>query len=70
MSWQGFFRQVYGKEESPFPYQSRLAEQSWPDALAVPTGLGKTAGVVLSWLFKRLTNDLETPRRLGGSASS
>ncbi len=64
MTWKGFFRQVYGKGENPFPYQNRLAEQPWPDALSVPTGLGKTAGVVLSWLYKRLTKDPGTPRRL------
>lgn len=50
--------------QEPFPYQERLATEPWPDLLKVPTGLGKTAGVVLAWLYKRLKADPETPRRL------
>jgi len=57
---------------TPFPYQSRLAGGEWPDALNVPTGLGKTAAVALTWLFKRgwrhgtreAAPDTHTPRRL------
>jgi len=57
---------------SPYPYQIRLATESWPNFLDIPTGLGKTAAVTLSWLFKRgwrpggqhLTPDPDTPRRL------
>ena len=37
----------------PYDYQSCLAEQPWPDLLDVPTGMGKTAAVVLAWLWKR-----------------
>ena len=49
---------------APFPYQERLAQEAWPDALHVPTGLGKTAAVGLAWLHKRLQADPDTPRRL------
>ncbi len=50
---------------SPYPYQQQLAEQPWPDALEIPTGLGKTAAVTLAWLYKRRKlHDPETPRRL------
>ncbi len=45
-SYDKFFQTLTGRE--PFPYQSRLAEKPWPEALAVPTGLGKTAGVVVA----------------------
>jgi CRISPR-associated endonuclease/helicase Cas3 len=35
-----------------YDYQERLAA-SWVDVLDVPTGMGKTAGVTLAWLYKR-----------------
>lgn len=58
-----FFEDVTGLR--PYGYQRRLAEQSgWPDLLDVPTGLGKTAAIVVSWLWKRLVDDPDTGRRL------
>jgi CRISPR-associated endonuclease/helicase Cas3 len=51
-------------DSRPYGYQVALAERDWPDALIVPTGLGKTAGVALAWMYKRVGNDPETPRRL------
>ncbi len=65
-------RETEGPGKSPFDYQRRLAEESWPDLLEIPTGLGKTAAVVLAWLWKRGWHgealrakvDIETPRRL------
>ena len=47
-----------------FPYQRCLALEPWPDLLKIPTGLGKTAGVALAWMHKRLEEDFRTPRRL------
>lgn len=72
MTYLEFFRQATRSEKTPdgldpFPYQSRLAQKNedWPDLLDVPTGLGKTAAVVLAWLYKRsVMHDLKTPRRL------
>ncbi len=54
---------------APYPYQERLAnEADLPQVLGVPTGLGKTAAVALSWLYRRrfASADVrsETPRRL------
>lgn len=50
---------------TPFDYQRRLAEGPWPELLSIPTGLGKTAAVVLAWTYKRcLRQDPDTPRRL------
>ncbi|NOY90988.1 MAG: CRISPR-associated endonuclease Cas3'' [Deltaproteobacteria bacterium] len=49
---------------APFPYQARLGTEAWPSLLDVPTGLGKTAAVVIAWLHKRLTDDGDTGRRL------
>ncbi len=62
------FRDATGFD--PYPYQERLATaEELPSRLSVPTGLGKTAAVVLSWLWRRrLTPDeavrRATPRRL------
>lgn len=76
MSYDEFFRHAFGKgadeKFGPFDYQRRLATEPWADLLDVPTGMGKTAAVVLAWLWKRgwragqernaITR--ETPRRL------
>lgn len=59
-----FFQRVVGSERPPFPYQGRLAVEPWPQLLDVPTGLGKTAAVILAWLYKRLQGDPETGMRL------
>ncbi len=53
------------KGDTPFEYQRRLATEPWPDLLDIPTGLGKTAAVVLAWIYKRrILEDEKTPRRL------
>ncbi|MDN5923988.1 MAG: DEAD/DEAH box helicase, partial [Xanthomonadales bacterium] len=52
MSFEVFFAHATGVLR-PYPYQTRLAMEPWPDALHVPTGMGKTAAVVLAWLYKR-----------------
>lgn len=69
-----FFRQAYGLQQDlhfrPFDYQRRLATETfngrpWPDLLDIPTGLGKTAAVVIAWLYRRrVLKDSQTPRRL------
>lgn len=48
----------------PYPYQQRLADSPWPDVLEIPTGLGKTAAIIMAWLYKRRHLDAQTPRRL------
>ena len=59
-----FFRQATQLSE-PFPYQQTLAQTAWPDFLEIPTGLGKTAAIIISWLYKRqVEQDADTPRRL------
>jgi len=76
MNYGDFFRRAFGRESErdfqPFDYQRRLAADPWPDLLDVPTGMGKTAAVVLAWLWKRGWRcgaregvpDADTPRRL------
>jgi CRISPR-associated endonuclease/helicase Cas3 len=62
MSFTEFFAQA--TTCSPYAYQRKLAEQEWPDTLIAPTGLGKTAAVILSWLWRRRVDPETTPRRL------
>lgn len=62
MDFAVFFKSVTGND--PFPYQRRLGEDVWPELLEIPTGLGKTAAVIVAWLYKRLHGDPETPTRL------
>ena len=76
MDFKAFFSVVTGTPEregsAPFSYQERLALEPWPDLLAVPTGQGKTAAVVLAWAWKRgwrpggqrIVSAADTPRRL------
>jgi CRISPR-associated endonuclease/helicase Cas3 len=64
MSYEEFFRVCTG--HTPYPYQSRLGRESLPDLIDVPTGMGKTAAVVVAWLW-RLLGEVEGepgPRRL------
>ncbi|MCC7051615.1 MAG: CRISPR-associated helicase Cas3' [Gemmatimonadaceae bacterium] len=66
-SFDAFFLRATGME--PYRYQVRLAEAAaLPGAVEVPTGAGKTAAVVLAWLWKRYGAAAEsrtaTPRRL------
>ncbi|MDT0619816.1 hypothetical protein RM531_15185 [Salinisphaera sp. P385] len=64
-NYSRFFAQAHGAGAMrPYPYQTRLATEPWPDYLNIPTGLGKTAAIIRAWLHKRLQRDPETPRRL------
>lgn len=55
---------------SPYPYQRSLAKApELPNVLCIPTGCGKTAAVVLGWLWRRrfhpdASKRQSTPRRL------
>lgn len=62
MDFAGFFATATGN--TPYAYQRLLAEGEWPDVLIAPTGLGKTAAVLLAWLWRRRTAPETTPRRL------
>ena len=58
-----FFRQATGYP--PYPYQTQLGTgRGFPSLLSVPTGSGKTAAVVMAWLWKRLREPESSPRRL------
>ncbi len=59
------YRRAYRREDAqPHPFQRALAENPNADVLIAPTGLGKTAAVVLGWVWRLLTDTAATPRRL------
>lgn len=63
-AFKAFFSQATGKPV-PYAYQQRLAEEPCISRLiSVPTGLGKTAAVVLAWLWNRRQPNPTWPRRL------
>ena len=79
--FSGFFATACGSDRLPYDYQARLAcgergtktDSEWLGStgpcesrlITIPTGLGKTAAVVLAWLFNRVAkNDAKWPRRL------
>ena len=64
MSYDKFFSTAFGKKLQPYVYQKALAERAWPDALIAPTGLGKTAAVVLGWAWQHALAESPPPRRL------
>jgi CRISPR-associated endonuclease/helicase Cas3 len=61
-----FFSLATKLDRGPYAYQRRLASsEPFPEVLDVPTGLGKTAAVILAWLWRRAFNRNSTsPRRL------
>ena len=68
LQFDGFFQSATGN--SPYAYQSRLAGSDSgttcnSQLINIPTGLGKTAAVVLAWLWNRVhLQKPEWPRRL------
>jgi len=67
MDFNTFFNQATGN--SPFPYQERFAtSKTLRQLINVPTGAGKTATIILGWLWRRRFADdvtqKATPRRL------
>ena len=54
MRFEEFFERATGW--SPFGFQRQFASQL-PSLVHVPTGLGKTAMVILGWLWRRLGSD-------------
>jgi CRISPR-associated endonuclease/helicase Cas3 len=74
-NYAAFFKTATGGSHSPYEYQSRLAlgEADLPNTGAachsrlinIPTGLGKTAAVVLAWMWNRVVRkEPAWPRRL------
>ncbi len=69
--FDSFFARAMGEpkyppyeDHQPYAYQRRLALEPWSEVLIAPTGLGKTAAVVLGWLWRRRIAREDTPTRL------
>jgi len=67
LEYKQLFQEATGFE--PFPYQELLAtRENLPELLKVPTGAGKTSGVVIPWVWRRRFAEesirIRTPRRL------
>ena len=66
MPYPNFFEKA--TNHRPCPWQERLAldPEGQSRFIDIPTGLGKTAGVVLAWLWNRMQSDENSPwpRRL------
>ena len=66
MTFEQSFTTATGGNQ-PYDYQRRLAEDSACESrlIEIPTGLGKTAAVVLAWMWNRVVRkDPAWPRRL------
>lgn len=64
-----FFVQATRQSDGPYDYQKSLAHNGLPPVLQAPTGAGKSAAVVLAWLWRRHRHPdpavrAATPRRL------
>ena len=55
MTFEQYFTTATGGNQ-PYDYQRRLAEDSACESrlIEIPTGLGKTAAVVLAWMWNRV----------------
>ena len=64
--FSAFFSAAFEDARHPYDYQSRLAQADCESRLiSIPTGLGKTAAVVLAWLYNRVhLQRANWPRRL------
>jgi CRISPR-associated endonuclease/helicase Cas3 len=63
MRYPDFF--LTATTRAPFPFQERVRNSdAGTTVLKVPTGLGKTDSVLVSWLHRRATEPSGTPRRL------
>lgn len=68
--YPAFFARAFGDGRIPYHYQERLAggdagKHCTSQLIDIPTGLGKTAAVVLAWLWNRVAlQRSDWPRRL------
>ena len=69
-SYDSFFQAAMGTNNSPYAYQEAFAtNEDLPALVDIPTGLGKTAAVILGWIWRRRFHPdrrirQSTPRRL------
>jgi len=55
-NFNAFFSAAFEDKRRPYDYQRRLGEDPACQSrlIEIPTGLGKTAAVVLAWLWNRV----------------
>ena len=61
MKYTVFFEHIVGSP--PFPYQERLSRK-FPEVLQIPSGLGKTAGTVIAWLYHHVKGHEQAPKKM------
>ena len=61
-SFEYFFETATGFK--PYEWQVRVALEGLPDVLPIPTGLGKTEGAVLSWVWRKVVASFDEPLHL------
>ena len=62
-NFEEFFKKATGN--NPYPYQKNIAKHPTTQIIHIPTGAGKTEAAILGmWLWNRLKNDTDIPRRL------
>lgn len=66
-TFESFAKIATGKD--PYPYQTQIARDGLPELLSVETGAGKTAAVIVGWLWRRFYHEdlnvrMNTPRWL------
>lgn len=65
VDFASFFSKAFADLRQPYDYQKRLTESPCESRMInIPTGLGKTAAVVLAWLWNRQQPNSSWPRRL------
>lgn len=69
MEFDALLKRTLGERTEPFPFQRSFAETpELPSTVRVPTGLGKTATVILGWVWRRFYSPSQiqasTPSRL------
>jgi len=65
--YQPWFEKIAGQNAKPHGWQQRLGESPCCEnrLIRIPTGFGKTLGVLSAWLFHRVVSNNDTwPRRL------
>lgn len=61
MDFPEFFQ--LATESEPYPWQTRVAEIGLPEVIDIETGAGKTAGLVLGWLYRLRNHPDEAVRQ-------
>lgn len=62
LNFDTFFKDATGFGR--YEWQRKVAEHGLPPVLPIPTGLGKTEGVVLAWAWRRLVAGYDEPLHL------